>query len=136
MISINVEDWSSEVAKTVKKNKRVNRWRYRSTRQFLHEDFEGDNEEIMKEIIEDLDFAEIPSFVTVFTGVNAEPLYFLKVAEKGISGKTLTDTWGRVILPGVRFFKGHFLKLVHSRNTSFKKFEILHMSVVITPDEI
>ena len=38
-------------------------------------------------------FFEILSFVTLFTGVNAESLYFLKITEKGISDGTLTDTY-------------------------------------------
>ena len=29
------------------------------------------------------DFVDIPSFVTVLTGANVEPLYFLKVVDKG-----------------------------------------------------
>ena len=64
--------------------------------QFLDEDFEGDNRE------HTFDFFEIPYFVTVFIGVSAEPFFFLKVVEKGISDETFTDTWGRVILPAVR----------------------------------
>ena len=82
------------------------------------------------------DFVEIPSFVTLFTGVNAEPLYFLKITEKGISDGNLTDTRGHVVLPGLRYFKGNYFKLVRSRNISFKKFDILPMSVIITPDEV
>ena len=52
------------------------------------EEFEGNLDEQI------FDFVEIPLLVTLFTGVNAEPLYFLKITEKGISDGTLTDTWG------------------------------------------
>ena len=55
----------------------------------------------------------------MITGVTAEPLYFLKVMEKGISDGTLNDTWRHVILPEVRYFKGNYLKPVCSRNISF-----------------
>ena len=56
--------------------------------------------------------------------------------ERGISDGNPTDTWVHVILPGVRYFKGNYLKSVRFRNVSFKKFEILPLSVVKTPDEI
>ena len=78
----------------------------------------------------------MPSFVTLFTGVNAEPLYFLKITEKGISDGALTDTWAHVVLAGLRYFKGNYLKPVHSGKISFKKFDILPMSVITTPDEV
>ena len=72
----------------------------------------------------------------MITGVTVEPLNFLKVIEKGISDSTLTDTWGHVVLPQVWCFKGNYVKPVHSRNISFKKFEILPLSVDINTDEI
>ena len=75
-------------------------------------------------------------FVTLLTGANAVPLYFSKITEKGISDKTLTDTWGHVVLSGLQYFKRNYLKPVRSRNISFKKFDILPMSVIITPDEV
>ena len=63
------------------------------------EKFEGNrNEQIF-------DFIEIPSFVTLFTNVNANPFYFLKITKKRISDGTLTDTWGHVVLPGLRYSK-------------------------------
>ena len=46
------------------------------------------------------DFVEISSFITLFTGVNGEPLNHLKINEKGISDGTLMDTWRHVVLPG------------------------------------
>ena len=70
------------------------------------------------------------------TGVNADPFYFLKIAEKGIPDGTLTDTWGHVVMPGLRYFKGNYLKPVWSRNIYFKKVDILPMSTIITPDEV
>ena len=36
----------------------------------------------------------------------------------------------------MEYFKGNYLKLVRSRNISFKKFDILPMSVIITPEEV
>ena len=97
--------------------------------------FADEDEELNKEE-QIFDFVEVPSYVTLFTGVNTEPLYFLKVKEKGVSDGTITDTWGHVVLPGARYFKGNYLKPVRSRNMSFKKFDILPLDVVITPEEI
>ena len=37
------------------------------------------------------DVEDISSFVILLTGVNAEPLYFLKVIDKGIADGTLSD---------------------------------------------
>ena len=71
------------------------------------------------------DFVEIPAFVTLFTAVNTEPVYFLKITEKEISDGTLTYTWGHLVLPGLRYFKGNYLKPVRSRKISFKKFDIV-----------
>ena len=97
---------------------------------FLDEDLPIDREEQI------FDFVEIPSFVTVFTGVSAEPLYFLKIVEKGISNGTLSDNWRHAILPGVRYFTGYYLKPVRSKSMQFKKFELLPLNVFITPDEV
>ena len=82
------------------------------------------------------DFVKISLFVTLFTGVNAEPLYFLKITKKRISDGTFTDTWGHVVLPGLRYFKKKCFKPVCSRNIYFKKFDVLPMSLIITPDEV
>ena len=97
---------------------------------FLDEDLPIDRAEQI------FDFVEIPSFVTVFTGVSAEPLYFLKIVEKGISNDTLSDNWGHVNLPGLRYFTGYYLKPVRSRSMQFKKFELLLLNIFITPDEV
>ena len=44
--------------------------------------------------------------------------------------------WVHVVLLGLRYFKGNNLKPVRSGNIFFKKFDILPMSVIITPDEV
>ena len=56
------------------------------------------------------DFVDIPSFVTLLTGANAEPLYFLKVIGKGIADGTLSDKWGHIMSHGTRYFTCHYLK--------------------------
>ena len=94
------------------------------------EELEGDHDEQI------FDFVEIPSFVTLITGVKTEPLYFLKIIEKEISDRTLTDAWGHAVQPGLQYFKGNYLKPVSSRIKSSKKVDLLPMSVIMTPDEV
>ena len=90
------------------------------------EKFEGNCDE------EIFDFIEIPSFVTLFTGVNAEAFYLLKITEKGISAGILMDTWGHLILPGLPYFKGNYLKSICSLNISIYCLCLLSE----TPDEV
>ena len=90
------------------------------------EKFEGNCDE------EIFDFIEIPSFITLFTDVNAEAFYLLKITEKGISVGILMDTWGHLILPGLRYFKGNHLKSICSWNISIYCLYLLSE----TPDEV
>ena len=76
---------------------------------FAEEDNGSQDEQIF-------DFVDIPSFVTLLTGANAEPLYFLKVIDKGIVDGTLSDKRDHIISPGTRYFTCHYLK------TSIKKY--------------
>lgn len=105
-------------------------WWGGSNQWFEDGEFSADNEDQI------FDLVATPSFVTVFTGVSAEPLYFLKISEKGVSSDAISDTWGHVIPSGQKYFKGNYLKTVRSRNISFKKFEILPLDVYITPNEV
>ena len=73
---------------------------------FAEEDNGSQNEQIF-------DFVDIPSFVTLLTGVNAEPLYFLKVIDKEIVDGTLSNKWGHIISPGTRYFTCHYLRLFY-----------------------
>ena len=82
------------------------------------------------------DFIEIPSFATLFTGVSCEPLYFVKVVSKGIADERLSDSWAHLLLPKSRYFTGHYLKLACSRNILTEKFDLIPLTVYITPDEI
>ena len=49
---------------------------------------------------------------------------------------TLTGTWGHLVLLELRYFNRNYLKPFRSRNISFKKFDVLPMSVIITPEEV
>ena len=54
-----------------------------------------------------LDFIEVPSFVSLFSRSQNEPLYFVQVTEKGTTEKYLTDPYGQFIGTGEKFLKGY-----------------------------
>ena len=66
----------------------------------------------------------VTPFVTLFTGNQAEPLNVVQVTEKGVPESKLPDLFGHVILPGERYFRGHYFELVRTRNISMKQLEI------------
>ena len=51
-------------------------------------DYYGDNgEHVVDKMEQILDFIEVPSFVSFFSGSQNEPLYFVQVTEKGTAKK-------------------------------------------------
>ena len=82
------------------------------------------------------DFLDVPSFASPFSGNQNEPLYFVKVTEKGTAQKDLTDPYGHFIGNGKRFFKGFYFKLSRSKHISKKKFQLLPTPIVFAPDEV
>ena len=82
-------------------------------------------------------FVDVPSFVSLFTGHPAEPLYFAKVVEKGAAVEDMKDVYGHVIHnTGELYFQGNYLKLTKSRALNYKKFQLLPTNVLFPPDEI
>ena len=65
-----------------------------------------------------------------------EPLYFVVVREKGVADKLLKDCHDHVINEGEIFFRGNYLKLVRSRNSNVKQFQVIQREVLLPPDEI
>ena len=82
------------------------------------------------------DFLDVPSFVSIFSGNQNEPLYLVKVTEKGTVQKDLTDPYAHFIGNGERFLKGFYLKLSRSKHISKKKFHLLLTPIVFAPDEV
>ena len=78
----------------------------------------------------------MPSYVSFITGNIVEPLYFIKVAEKGIAEEDISDPYNHFIGKGERYFKGQYLKQIRSRKLHYKQFEVLPTNIVISPDEI
>ena len=83
-----------------------------------------------------MDFIEVPSFVSLFSGSQNEPLYFVQVTEKGTAEKDLTDPYGHFIGTGEKFLKEYYLKQCRSKQISKKKFQILSTPIVFAPDEV
>ena len=44
--------------------------------------------------------------------------------------------YGHVILPGEKYFKGHYLKVGRSRSISMKQLVVLPSNIYLSPDEI
>ena len=81
-----------------------------------------------------LEFVDVPSFVTVLSNNLNEPVYLIKVKEKGIAECELRDRFGHVVLVGEPYFKGNYLQKIRSRNIS--KFKLLPNPVYLEPDEV
>ena len=75
------------------------------------------------------EFVEAPSFVTMLTCSQVEPLYFVQMTEKGVAESRLSDIYGHVILPGEKNFKGHYLKIDRSRSISMKQLAVLQSDI-------
>ena len=97
----------------------------------LDEDFDGETFDADQDE-QIFEFVEVPSFVTLFTGITAEPLYFVQLKENRISEKKLSDAYGHVIFPGEKYFKGYYQKFICSGSISFKELEIMPMSIVLS----
>ena len=82
------------------------------------------------------DFVDVPSLMPLFTGNRAEPLYFVKVTEKGTAIKDMMDPYGHFIHTGEFFFKGNYLKLTRSRSLNNKKFQILPNCKLFPSDDV
>ena len=82
------------------------------------------------------DFVEAPSFVTLLTGSQVEPLYSVQITEKGVAKSKLSDIYGHVILPGKKYFKGHYPKIGLLRRISMKQLAVLRSNIYLSPDEI
>ena len=98
-----------------------------------------DNEEYDDDVYQNhqiYDVVEIPSFVSLFTGNVNEPLYFVKLIEKGIATEDFQDAYGHVIYAGELYFKGNYLKIIRSRALNHKQLKVIPANVAFEPDEV
>ena len=95
----------------------------------LDEDFEnGNNHNVF-------DFIILPSYIALITGNMLQPVYILKIFEKGKSSTKMHDKYGHVILPDELYLKGNYLVKNSRKNINKRKFRILDDPVLVTPDE-
>ena len=64
-------------------------------------DKDDDNEVDRTEQI--FNFVVVPSFVSLVSGSPNEPIYFVKITEKGTASETHSDPYGHSISAGVKF---------------------------------
>ena len=72
----------------------------------------------------------------MLTGSQVEPLHFVQITEKWVTELRLSDIYGHLILPGKKYFKGHYLKIGQSRSISMKQLAVLPSDTYLSPDEI
>ena len=82
------------------------------------------------------DFTAIPFFVAVITLSLNEPVYIIKVTEKGQTTQMMPDMYGDRISKGELYLRDIYIKVVRSKNMLLKKFEILKYEVLMPPDEV
>ena len=70
------------------------------------------------------EFTAIPSFVAVITFSLNDPVYIIKVTEKGQVKQMMSDMYRHIISQGKLYLRGNYLKVVRSKNMLLKKFEI------------
>ena len=81
-------------------------------------------------------FVDAPSFISFISSSPNEPLYFVKVTEKGTASEGHSNPYGHFISAGEKFLEGFYLKLVRSRNARKKKYQLLPTERVFCPDEV
>ena len=59
-----------------------------------------------------------------------------EITEKDVAESRLSDTYGHVIIPGEKHFKGHCLKIGRSRSISMKQLAVLRSDIHLSADEI
>ena len=74
--------------------------------------------------------------VAVITLCLNEPVYIIKVKEKGSATEPLHDMHGHNISTEELYLRGNYLKTARSKNISRKNFQIKKFEFIIPPDEV
>ena len=82
------------------------------------------------------DFITLTSYIALITGTMLQPVYILKILEKGKASTKMYDKYGHVILPDELYLKGNYLVKTRSKNLNKGKFSIVDDTVLVTPDGI
>ena len=78
----------------------------------------------------------MPSFAAVLSNNLNEPVYFIKVEEKGVAECELRDGFDHVLLVGEPYFKGNYLQKIRFRNILKFQFKLLPNLVYLEPDGV
>ena len=66
----------------------------------------------------------------------AEPIYIIKVTEKGKATEKMSDNYGHNVMEGELYFRRNYLQLVRSKKISNKQFKIIEEDVIISSEEV
>ena len=103
---------------------------YSEDKYALDEDFDdGNNQNVF-------DFITLTSYIALITGNMLQPVYILKIFEKGKAITKMHDKSGHMILPDELYLKGNYLIKTRCKNINKIKFRIVDNTVLVTPDEI
>ena len=81
-------------------------------------------------------FVDVLSFISLFSGSPNEPLYFVKIVEKGTASEDITDRHGHFVSADEMFFKGFYFKMARSKNIGKKKYQIVPTEIVFSSNEV
>ena len=81
-------------------------------------------------------FLELSSFVAVISCNSYEPVYIIKIIDKGEASDEIKDRYGYSMAPGEPFLRGSYLKSERSRNISRKVFSLVPRDVLCDPDKV
>ena len=82
------------------------------------------------------EFVTVPSFVALVSGDSNEPVYILKVEEKGEATNEKSDEYGHKVVPGDLYLRGNYLKMVRSRSSKLCKFSVIPGDVLVLAGEV
>ena len=76
------------------------------------------------------------SYAVLVTGNTTEPLYIVKIIEKGKANENIYARYDHIIFPGEYYLKGQYLVKAHSKSINKRQFKILENPVLMTAYEI
>ena len=82
------------------------------------------------------EFVSVPSYVALASDDVNEPIYIMKVEEKGRTEKEIQDEDGHVISAGDLYLRGKYLKQERSRSRHLKQFSIYPGDGICEPSEV
>ena len=82
------------------------------------------------------EFIDTPLTVAVLSCHASEPVYLIRVVEKGISKSKIEDRFGHTILEGKYYLNGFYLRTTRSKTLSKLQFTVMKEPVYVMTDEV